>query len=543
VTMLVGTRNRSLGIDFAPSLRFLAYVSFCPDVKGATMKCITCLRRTCETIFMKCRAISPMAEKNFESNLKMMIMPEYAVPYMLHLLSYRRETPDCTIEKGMAVVGDLDEQHKLLKKRLRCLLQPLVHTLGDRANNISFLLRQTELMARYKPLNPFQSGLLDSVSPFPGFGVRMENSIMSDHDLNCEKLSMNKLIVICLISKDVLLQLLKKDVNLTTYPGTIQFPRILFSRFNSSDIVNTIEDSTITTNKHVISESTTQSRDDLNKEKDIVKSRTNDSFIDMDANTREILFEKEAFSPNLESMKLQGLSPIPQSDSSPHDKIESTEVEINTLSRLTKLRTLSGTRTSLIYTQAQEIGSRGALKSMKTLEKLSSSSRKKNSMVNPTNTLNKLHIIKTGVPFTEVKDIDIPTSQCLVCANTSLTQNNHSVIGFNVIDMEFPQSSFLNTQLRKKRISDVTETPQYLVTDKKFKTEKKQFISESAKISRKAVIVGNGFFPTKRKDDNIPTNFFSISSIIPSEKKKSCRYACDRLRLLTFSISVHTFRK
>ena len=80
-------------------------------------------------------------------------MPEYCVPYALHLLAYREET--ASVAGTLAGENDSDEDvtdgngvvehgqeasQKMLKKRLKWLFDPLIQSLGAGADNVSVLL-------------------------------------------------------------------------------------------------------------------------------------------------------------------------------------------------------------------------------------------------------------------------------------------------------------------------------------------------------------------------------------------------------------------
>ena len=79
----------------------------------------------------------------------------------MSLLAFRRETPSAGGASYAKSTGltqsskddenyEVDEgQHRVLKKRLKWLFDPLVSSLGDTADNISFLLRMTEVMGKY----------------------------------------------------------------------------------------------------------------------------------------------------------------------------------------------------------------------------------------------------------------------------------------------------------------------------------------------------------------------------------------------------------
>eukprot|EP00957_Ditylum_brightwellii_P140653 10714410-Ditylum_brightwellii.AAC.1 len=82
----------------------------------------------------------------------MMLMPEFAVPYALHLLAFRRETPsagaaeasatltqisqssdrsDDNEDKEEFVIANEEARQKMLRKRLKWLFEPLVQSLGE----------------------------------------------------------------------------------------------------------------------------------------------------------------------------------------------------------------------------------------------------------------------------------------------------------------------------------------------------------------------------------------------------------------------------
>lgn len=204
-----------------PKLSLLALVCLCPDseshvgtvangfaahvgrkstfTKEAALKCVNMLRSTSNNVLLQYRAADK--ENIFESKVKMMLMPEFCVPYAFHLLVMRPETP-ATYDK----ISDDNEEakHKMLQKRLKWLYDPLVLSLGDGADNISFLLRQAELLGtKYNPLTTRSECDSDTLSA--------------------------KLKVISSSARDILLKLVKKDVNLTTYPGSIQIPGSYFA--------------------------------------------------------------------------------------------------------------------------------------------------------------------------------------------------------------------------------------------------------------------------------------------------------------------------
>ncbi len=223
------------------------------SVKVAALHCVKVLRKACEQTLTQCKALGRTQEQNFEKNVKMLIMPEYCVPYAIHLLCFRRETPSAggtAIAKSTGLtqaqndieepVPNLDDenQHRVLRKRLKLLFEPLVQSLGDNADNISFLLRMTEALGNlYIPQDVSRDEMKPASKSSPAFslGSQDENSlIFGEYDEERSELSAAKLKTICLAAREVLLGFVKKDVNLMSYPGSIQLPVSLFKRSPSS---------------------------------------------------------------------------------------------------------------------------------------------------------------------------------------------------------------------------------------------------------------------------------------------------------------------
>ena len=226
--MITGTGSYS---KVAPNLRFVGLGVLTADAEGsvgsvvasngsavnigkksnaakqAIMKCIDTLRNTCDQVLLQCKSKGEGGEIFFEKNLKHRCMPEFALPFALHLLANREETPKTT--------GKADEVHfKQLKRRLKNLLEPLIQSLGVNADNISFLLRMTELVAYYE-LIAFEGG--------------------ADEEIVSTKLK-----VVCKATRECILKYVKTDAHLTPYPGLIQIPLTLFSV--KGDTTDTVED-------------------------------------------------------------------------------------------------------------------------------------------------------------------------------------------------------------------------------------------------------------------------------------------------------------
>jgi hypothetical protein len=254
-----------------PSLRFVALVVLCTDgdhgadhdgangnaanvgklatqTKTSVLNCIVKLRITCDDCYTRSRSMGKETEKKFENHYKMLLMPEYVVPYSFHLLALRRETPSVggattDVPPGTREVDDMDEetepladddesQQRVLRKRLKWLFEPLVQSLGDSADNISFLLRMTEILGKHMPVDAFPGHSTSTSSP-----LRLSTSPQKttslplvEFDRKRGEMLEAKLKTICVAAREVLLSFVKKDVNLTTYPGIIQIPSSLFKK-------------------------------------------------------------------------------------------------------------------------------------------------------------------------------------------------------------------------------------------------------------------------------------------------------------------------
>jgi hypothetical protein len=92
-----------------------------------------------------------------------------------------------------------------LKKRLLWLLEPLVLSLGDNGDNLSFLLRMSELIG--KNFHP----------------------VLASEEYNSTDTS-KRLEVVCRAARDVLLKFVKKDVDLSSYSGPVSDLCLLFTK-------------------------------------------------------------------------------------------------------------------------------------------------------------------------------------------------------------------------------------------------------------------------------------------------------------------------
>lgn len=254
---------RSQGRAFTPALRFVALVCLCvdgdrvsghsrangnaanvgkSDTEGAGMaarRCVVLLRRLC----------------GFQTeNCATQLMPEYIVPYAFYLLAHRRETPSQDLvmlakspinrkSSGARTSDQLSDeasvsQHRVLKRRLKMLFEPLVKTLGDGADNISFLLQMTSILASCVPVNidSQQRSRLSSVTSPGGQSLGSRSSRGSQGTPNSNKSigtssAAAKLKIVCAVARVVLLSFVKKDVNLAEHPGdTVKIPEFLFEK-------------------------------------------------------------------------------------------------------------------------------------------------------------------------------------------------------------------------------------------------------------------------------------------------------------------------
>ena len=103
---------------------------------------------------------------------------------------------------------------------------------------ISFLMRMIDLIGKHPPINVLKT----SASGMSSLEMSL-NEDDDDMDFNdmSEKEVMPRMKIICQFAREVLLSHVKKDVNLTVYPGSIQFPGDLYSRRrpSSTSPVNT----------------------------------------------------------------------------------------------------------------------------------------------------------------------------------------------------------------------------------------------------------------------------------------------------------------
>lgn len=192
-------------------LRFLAYLSLCVDdntsnsvanggaanvgkhcvlAKKNGLEFIVAFRQVYDNAVAQARVQGEDAEQLFERTTKLSLLPEYVLPYVISLLTFRDETPSSTDDQ----VGI-----RVLKKRLKNVLETLVASLGSNADNISFLLRCCEIISEKEPK----------------YGGEKESLKMK---------------LVCSEARGVLLSMVRSDVNLASYPGQMYMPVNLFSK-------------------------------------------------------------------------------------------------------------------------------------------------------------------------------------------------------------------------------------------------------------------------------------------------------------------------
>ena len=215
--------------------------------KAGALQSIDLLRNTCDNTLLQCKSMGASGAKKFETNFKHLMMPEFALPFTLHLLANREETPSTKIEDKDKKSDDGNAHVKQLKKRLKWLLevsldedehtshykltlfsffwlarlppdplkmrlasrsaQPLITSLTQ-ADNISFLLRMTEILSNYDP-------------------VAVAGGVEGEAMVDGEELR-NKLRTVTKAAREVILKHVKTDAHLAPYPGLIQIPLTLF---------------------------------------------------------------------------------------------------------------------------------------------------------------------------------------------------------------------------------------------------------------------------------------------------------------------------
>lgn len=230
-------KHANAGQAMIPRFNFLAFVTLCTDsdnsrangnaanvgkrastIKMNALHCVQELRKKYELESEQARANGSEAERQFELQMKVRLMPEYVVPFAFHLLAFRPETPLRTDKPNARPVADddsyedkgsneyYDVQDRVLRKRLKWLFDPLVLSLGDTADNISFLIRMSDKIGSFMP-------------------VGNHSSVQADDEKSTLRLK-----IVSEAARKVLMSYVKKDVNLATFPGQILLPGSLFRK-------------------------------------------------------------------------------------------------------------------------------------------------------------------------------------------------------------------------------------------------------------------------------------------------------------------------
>ena len=223
--------SSGFGMAMPPRPKFFALVVLCPDGENSSsngnaanvgrlashakmnaFSCVNSMRAQFVVEAEQARANGPAAEQQFErGGMKFNLMPEYVVPYAFHLLAFRKETPMGTLPPDVAakrddtlVAASNEVRHRLLRKRLKWLFDPLVLSLGDTADNISFLISMSTKLSRFAPVG---------LSPTELFDVKASARLQA----------------VCEVSRSVLMtSYVKKDINLAPFPGQIMIPTMLY---------------------------------------------------------------------------------------------------------------------------------------------------------------------------------------------------------------------------------------------------------------------------------------------------------------------------
>lgn len=94
---------------------------------------------------------------------------------------------------------------------------------------ISFLMRMIELIGKHPPINVLMTTTSEMTSLETSLYVDEDDAEIDGNNVDEEE-AMTRMKIICQCAREVLLSHVKKDINLTLYPGSIQFPGGLYSR-------------------------------------------------------------------------------------------------------------------------------------------------------------------------------------------------------------------------------------------------------------------------------------------------------------------------
>jgi len=123
------------------------------------------------------------------------LMPEYAVPYAIHLLTHHPDFPEDSSDT---------QRVKTVERHLKALLEPLIVSLGAEADNVSFLLQMFDMVMQH------------------------EDALDGDAD---------RVLLLCSVGKKCLKKMIKNPENVKPYPGHIYLPVALYRQRETSSRV------------------------------------------------------------------------------------------------------------------------------------------------------------------------------------------------------------------------------------------------------------------------------------------------------------------
>jgi len=179
-------------------LRFISYLCLCATEPSELRK--EAAHTFLLSINMRRKAIASSQAKLHESSFEAenedgvdqkvrSAMPEYVVPYVIHLLAYHPACPTSPSESP---------ELKKHEKYVSFILEPLIQSLGADADNLAFLLQI---------VNTIQTNYVDALQPYN-----------------------KKIHLVAHLATGILRKLIKTQENLKPYPGTIYLPAPLFQR-------------------------------------------------------------------------------------------------------------------------------------------------------------------------------------------------------------------------------------------------------------------------------------------------------------------------
>ena len=193
-------------------LKFLALLSLAAldegvdarkEARQAVTRAVQNLRRGYED-YMAGQEEEPSEEAKRKVTTSM--MPEYLLPYLLHLLSHFPDFPTSLNDSG---------RWRPLHRCLAFLLEPLMATLGAEADNLSFLLLMTDTIL---------TGYKDAAAE-------------SEEGEEVEDGATRRLHQVTMACREFLRSKIKTQENLQAYPGKIYLPLQLYAPRNGGPLV------------------------------------------------------------------------------------------------------------------------------------------------------------------------------------------------------------------------------------------------------------------------------------------------------------------